>query len=78
VLGHSGRNQQRYGGEKKQPGLKSRGDTVEFLNVIPQTAKQERGTQHEQRIGHDRAGDRCLDQRVLARLQCSDGDDQFG
>jgi hypothetical protein len=41
VLGYRGGNQKRYCGEKKQACLKSRGDTVEFLKVISQSAEQE-------------------------------------
>ena len=78
MRGDRGRDQKPYCGEKKQAGLKSRGDTVEFLNVIPETPEQERGAQHKQRIRHDRAGDRCLHQHVLARLQSSDSYHKFG
>jgi hypothetical protein len=47
VLGYSGRNQKRDGGEKEQPGLKPRGDTVEFLKVKLETAEQEGCPEHE-------------------------------
>ena len=41
MLGHGGGNQKPDCGEEKQPGLKARGDAVEFLNLIPQPAEQE-------------------------------------
>ena len=78
MLGHCGRNQEPYGGEKKQPSLEPRGDTVEFLKMKPQAAKKEGRAQHKQRIRHDRASNRCLHQGVLSRLQSSDGDDELG
>jgi hypothetical protein len=48
VLGYGGRNQKPDRRQKQQASLKSRGDTVELLKVIPQTAKQEGCAQHKQ------------------------------
>lgn len=46
-------------------------------NATAQTAQQERSAKHEKRVGHDRTGDRCLDQHVLPGLKRDDGNDQF-
>ena len=78
MRGHGGRDQKRYGGEKKQAGLESCSDPVELLNVIPKSTEQEACAQHKQRIRHDRSRDRRLHQCVLSRLQSSDGDDKLG
>ncbi|EGE57159.1 hypothetical protein RHECNPAF_470037 [Rhizobium etli CNPAF512] len=72
------RHQQRDCGQEKQACLDAGARPVEFLNVIFQAAEQKRSAQHEQRVGDDRPGDRCLDQRVFAGLQGSQRNDQFG
>ncbi len=49
-----------------------------LLDMVLQAAEQKRCSQHKQRIGDDRPGDRGLDERVLTGMQRCDCDNQLG
>ena len=64
-------------GEKQKTGLEPGTDPVELLLVMPEASDQKRTAEHEQRIGDNGTGDRCLHQQVLTSLQGGECDDEF-
>ena len=77
-VGDRRRHEQRDRRQEEQPRLEPRADPVVLLHVMLQPAEQERRAQHEQRVGDDRAGERRLDQHVLAGAQRRERDDELG
>ena len=72
------RDRERDRREEQQPGLEPRRAAVELLHVVLQAAEQERSAEHEQRVRHDRAGDRRLDEHVLPCAERRERDHELG
>ena len=77
-VGDRRRRDQGDGCHQQQRRIQPRPQPVEFLDMVPEPAEQKRRPKHEQGIGDDRAGDRCLDEHVLSGVKRGHGDDQFG
>jgi hypothetical protein len=72
------RNQEGDGRQEELRRLELRGRRVELLHPVTQPTEEQARAQHEQRVGDDRAGDRRLDQHVLARAERGHGDHELG
>ena len=72
------RDEDRDHSQKQHAGLQTGIGPVELLHMVLQSAEQERRAQHEQRIGDDHAGDRCLHQHILPRAQRGQRNDELG
>ena len=66
-LRHRRRNQQRDRGQEQHARLQARADAVVLLDVILESAEQERCAEHEQGVGDDRPGDATPSPACIAR-----------
>src|SRR5262249_35508171 len=77
-VGDRARGEQRDRRHQQQRRIKPPAGAVVILDVVVKAADQERSAEHKERIGDDGAGDRRLDERVLAGMKRGNRDDQLG
>jgi hypothetical protein len=68
---------QRNRSQQEQARIQPRTGTVVLLDVVLEAAEKKACSKHEERVGHDRADHRALDEAVLPGMKSRGCDDQF-